>query len=74
MTAVDEGDRFEEIEPTGVAGVLWQVVSVDTEDDRVHLFNVDDPVEIRTVHRERLLDVAHYRRITGGTGTRPEAA
>lgn len=62
---IQEGDRFEEINPTGDAGALLQVVSVHAADDthpkRAHLFNVDDPADIRTVSQAKLLDGVHYR-------------
>ncbi len=62
---IREGDRFEEINPTGDAGALWQVVSTHPADEahpkRAHLFNVDNPSDIRTVNQARLLDGSHYR-------------
>lgn len=74
MTDIQEGDRFEELQPTGDAGALWQLVSIEDVEGRVHLFNVDDPAQIRAVQRERLLDEMYYRPVTTWYESEPEAA
>ena len=63
---VQEGERFEELLPSGRVGALWQVMYAEGPDRRVHLFDVDDPVRIRTVHTDRLLDGNRYRRSMSG--------
>lgn len=62
---INDGDRFEALQPTGDAGALLQVVAAEPDGEgRIHVFNVDDPTDIRTVHRDRLLDGLHYRKVT----------
>jgi hypothetical protein len=70
---IQEGDRFEEILPTGEAGTLWQVISRDG-DERAHVFSVDDPGDVRVVHLERLLDPTHYRLVEQVPHSPPEVA
>ncbi|RDD60873.1 hypothetical protein [Ferruginivarius sediminum] len=72
MADIQEGDRFEEILPTGEAATLWQVISRGS-DGRAHVFSVDDPGDVRVVHSDRLLDPAHYRPVAPVHYSPPEA-
>ena len=74
VEAIREGDRFEELGPTGEADVLWQVVCVDRDGRRVHLFDVDDPTNLRRVAAHRLGDGSAYRRVGEPQEAAPAAA